>query len=201
MNTEALKRLVTILENDIGALGWDQPVKIYAILGTLEDPRFDLLLEGVDAKPQVVLQASYDDGLRMKSDVLGLAVCSEGWRMRMPSELTEEQMPQLAEMRAAGRARGLSEDETENRLSLFFAHMANEFGVSNQPDWLKVESRQVTVVMKDGTVVVGNRDRDHPLEVGHSTVPGSEVFDRSNFLAGNVPEAMFAVLHWRRPEF
>jgi hypothetical protein len=199
LNTEAVDRLITTLENDVSALGWDQPHRLYAIAGSLEDPRFDLMLPPFRQHPIQKFLKGYDTGLRVKPDVVGLALCNEGWRMRMPAELTEEQVPVLATFRKAGRQKGIKDEDIENALSRYFVELASELGISNAPDHLKVETRTVTAVLKDGTVVAGNRDRDAQLQIAHSTIAGSEVFNPKNVFTGRIPDALYAMLHWRRP--
>lgn len=198
MNTDALHSLIRTLEADIAVGGWDQPHRLYAIRGPVEDPRFEYM-DDADPHPIVFLTKAYDEGMRLKPSIIGLGLAIEGWRLRMPDEISEDQMPALRHWRQHLRAMGLAERDVEQRLALYFVAFARELGISNAPAFLRAETRTISAVFRDGAVVMSNRDRDGELEIRQTTLPGSEVFDPRNFEAGGITAALYDTLHQRRP--
>ena len=200
--TAALEKLITTLENDITTLGWDQPIKIYEVHGTLADPLFAIAMQHPRLRPYEILNAAFKAGYRVDPRALGLACTHEGWRMKEVADLTNEQeeMLGLDKLRKQAYASGATIRRVDEFLNVQLVQMGMELGIASQPEWLRVEVRTIVLVMRDGLVVVGNRDRGSKFVIGTSTVPGSERFDRNHFLAGLVPEGLHDVLHNRLPE-
>ena len=193
----ALNKLMLLLENDAAALGWDQPARLYAIVGTPEDPRFDVLVEMVDGHPCDILQAMYDDGARLRPEVIGLALSNEGWRHLHLKEL-EKVDPALVEKMREGvkiiaAATGTPGD-TEKLLETSYADfMLRMPRVSQMPPHLRVEVRNVSATFRDGTTTGVLRDRDGEPEM-------LDTYGLDQALRARVPTHLWKFLNNERPE-
>lgn len=194
VNEDAMKKLLTTVENDLDALGWDQPIGIYVIAGKVEDPHLELVLN-LDAgtHPCDALQRLYDMGLRISDKALGLVVASEGYR-----HLDVDELPGGVGKQIRDSCREFFPEYTDEEIErevqkAYFNILRRAPGPASMPNELRREVRTVTAVFRDGSVAMIARTRDEepgPAHVGAQASGG-----------GNVPESMLSMLRGERPKY
>lgn len=201
VDEDELKKLLLTLENDIDALGWDQPATLFVIAGTPEDPRFERLADVISGHPCEIMQGLYDSGLRLDERALGLALANEAYRhlhldelealdeasALMVSQMLEEASKHFPEM-TPEQVRA----EAEKVLMKMWMRTNRP---SEMPNELRRELRNIMAVFRDGTLAGVWRDRDdEPKLMGFD----GERQDASR--AGRVPEHMLQLLRCERPQ-
>lgn len=81
--TPERKKMLELLENDIDALGWDQPNTLYAILEDEEGEDYIQRISQVDGHPADWFEARAVIGMDVHPMVKGLLLASEGWSYPM----------------------------------------------------------------------------------------------------------------------
>lgn len=169
--------------------GWDRPATLYAIEGTPESPEFRLILT-VNGHPFNVMADLIEHGTVLKHQ--GLALCHEGWRhlrfdeaMKLSPEV-KERMEQMTRMLSSIAP----EAEVQEHLAKAWQRITAEKmePPSKQPDDKRVEIRNVSVVLPDGTSYGIMRDR------GKEPEPNSRWLTKEEVLRARVPAAMYALL-------
>lgn len=166
---EALAKLARTLENDLDALGWDQPHRMYVVAGSLEDPRLELTIElPIQFHPCDLLQHLYDSGHRLREGALGLAFATEGWRHLTYPELREghPNMTAAVEGLTDTLFPDLTGDERERILTKSLLEMQSGLRPSQAPDHLRKETRSITTVLRNGQTIAVSRTRgkdDHDV--------------------------------------
>jgi len=144
-----LRKSLLLLEGDLQAEGWNNPARLYAMVGDPKDPRFELMLP-IPAKdhPAEIIEKLVSQQRHCKPDVLGLVIAHEAWATKPVSELDEEILELLRE--AVGEDRADVEDAWETTVSMLPEELVEQF---------RDEVRTVYSVMRDGSGVVCVRDR------------------------------------------
>lgn len=163
---ERFEKDVLLLENDLDALGWDQPPRLYAVMGEPGDYRIELITEmqghPVDWIKMAVCgvpgqRAQYPGG-RLNDDVQGICLAVEGWRHPIAKDIEKtdpEVWNALVEM---AHVVGITDEEqiakhVNNALATLFENHAP----SSNPK--RVEIRSIVVLMRDGRGISVLRDR------------------------------------------
>lgn len=196
--SDALSKAMLLLESDLEARGWDQPIGVYAIGGTMEDPILSKFPIDVQAHPVELLQELWDHGVRIQPQAIGIAVSSEAWRYLTLDEMAErdperyETFTKLVEP----LFEGLSEEERRKRLaqSLTQFQRTRLPGPASMPDSLRRELRSITAVFRTGEIASAMRDRG-----GEPRFDLYRPGDSKRAYTGRVPEAMTKFLNNERP--
>lgn len=179
---DEFEKSMLLLENDVDALGWDQPARIYAILGDDDDLRMELMdeIEGhpVDYMRDMVAQGHFDPSVK------GVALVTEGWRHPTFDEFKAldgwPMLVKLAEMH------GLSAEEAEKKAEKAFHYANSMMRPSENP--YRGEIRNVIVVMRDQRILGVHRDRGSEAELIDGMMGGRVDMAMSAMLSGVWPE-------------
>lgn len=196
VNTEAMAKLMLTLEADYHANDeWDQPAYMYYILGDPEDPYFVKICEA-HPSPPVFLQRSWDDGLRVQPEVLGIGFAHEGWRHLRFEELTEK-VPDLRTHLLKGAKElfpDADEEEREVEMKKAYYAVSERFPLPSQmPPDLRGEMRIVGVTFRDGSTWHVSRDRGFEPEL-------DEIAPAEIASEGRVPRFIHQMLNNQRPQ-
>lgn len=186
---EALDQLIVLLENDIDALGWDQPAKLYLIAGTPTDPRFEMAGEIQVGHPYIALQAMWMSGMRIPDSTLGVAIVNECWRAKTVTEVGSARLlelcPPLRSTLDIADLMGLTPEGREELIAEAWQIITLNVRPSHLPDELRVESRQVLVMAKDAAMRNGTRERDGQFQFGRDEGAGT-----AEAWYGDMPQAL-----------
>lgn len=145
----ALEQALSILDNDIEALGWDQPATLYGIEGDIDDPVFIKQFELGNARTELEEMTHV---VRAPTHAVGLVLVTEAWRTASLEEvrngpdcdgLVEAIERDIREIEAAGG----------EATAAHFVNMLHEMSkgrISELPEPLRRESRVLIAVMKNG---------------------------------------------------
>lgn len=93
VNTDLLGGLLTSLEADLEAMGWEAPLRLYVLAGERRDPRLELVAHAM-CHPLELLPTLPS----FPSFVHGVALSTEGWALM----LAEEQVDEMCDALTAG---------------------------------------------------------------------------------------------------
>lgn len=143
--TEHTMRLLSELENDLEAQGWDQPSTLYVIEAVDDDPYLIKIVEFHDHPCEVL------DSLPPlnRSIARGVVLAYEGWTVEMDGDLVQRSYALLEEM---GVPRGLRDE---------IVNIAMERLMPTQPSQHedRVECRFVQAMLRNGTSLTVMRKR------------------------------------------
>lgn len=183
INEEALTKALILLENDVDALGWDQPAIIYGIEGEDDDPILKKVAE-VNGHPADTMEELYQSGMRPPDVCQGLALVTEAWRLISLQEAVDSGLVDLTDEREAHK------DDWDEFFKFASQRWVEGIGamtqISSLPDHMRVETRNIIAVLRDGSVFLVNHDRNGEIQSYKS--------DETAAASGRVPEAMFALL-------
>ena len=183
VNEEALLKALTFLENDVDALGWDQPAVIYGIEGDDDDPILKKVAE-VNGHPADTMEELYQSGMRPPEVCRGLALVTEAWRLISLQEAVDAGLVDLTDEREAHK------DDWDDFFAFASKRWVEGIGamtqISELPAHMRIETRNIIAVMRDGTVFLVNHDRDGSVESYKSDALAGD--------SGRVPESMIALL-------
>ena len=183
VNEEALLKALILLENDVDALGWDMPAIIYGIEGDDDDPILKKVAE-VNGHPADTMEELYQSGMRPPEVCRGLALVTEAWRLISLQEAVDAGLVDLTDEREAHK------DDWDEFFKFASQRWVEGIGtmtqISELPPHMRVETRNIIAVMRDGTVFLVNHDRDGKVESYKS--------DAMATASGRVPESMAALL-------
>lgn len=194
IDIEAVKKLLLLLENDMEGMGWDVQPRLYAVSGTPDDPRFDLLAM-INGHPFEAIRDMHKEGRRVPSQVLGLALANEGWRhlsleeaIAIDPERFEEGMQKVKEMWRADMGEEIPDDKLMDIANKAHQEVVTSVRPSQLPEQMRVEVRNTMAVFRDGTSLTVMRDRGkEPTFLN----PQEKKFT----LQGRVPSAMHNFLN------
>jgi hypothetical protein len=162
VNTDLLGGLLASLEADLEAMGWDAPLRLYALAGERRDPRLDLVARAMchplDLLPTLPLFPSF---------VHGVALSTEGWALILPDE-------QVAEMYDALTAGGVPMTDHQRIISGFMEAEARKGPLRLHP--LGKEVRTVVAVLRGGHSLTVMRARGQAPETVAQQMEGA-VYD------------------------
>lgn len=167
---------------------WDAPLRMYRLYGAADDPVFALLAEqhgGLGALFSLV----HETGIPAEEHLLGLALSVEGWQAAPFEEFAARYPHLVAQLRgSAAQAWGRAPTEAELR-DLWNVRLARHAQVSSLPRDLRQEVRSMTVVLRDGTMLLSVHVRD--TDDVHTDMAGQ--------IAGTVATALADVMAGRPP--
>lgn len=180
-----IEKALLLLENDIDALGWDQPPRLYAVLGDDEDPYLELAFtfpEGhpVDHMRQMVAQGKFSP------EVKGCVVATEGWRHPTMEDLQKTDAWEV--ITRSARSANVPEDQIEEKGRMALEYANSMMRPAENP--YRVEIRNVVVVMRDGRVFGVHRDRGSAAEVMEGKIGGRVDSAMQALLTGEWPEGL-----------
>lgn len=192
MNETPAQKALRILEGDLETMGWDQPMRVFCIENTIEDPVFNLLAEA-QAHPIDVLQEAYVVGLRIPPNAVGIAIASEAWRNLSWPEIKGRDPRAIETIRGFfEKIRGadeppLNDTEFEERCEHAWNRLMQKVRPSEQTEQNRHELRNIVAIFRTGEQVVIARDRGGEPDFVEET-------------GGRVPEAMARFLRGDQPE-
>lgn len=182
-----------ILEGDLEVLGWDQPPRLYALLGEENDWRLELVTS-MTGHPVEFMQMMVATG-RFSDDVKGVAVATEGWRHIHWDEFKEKHPDTWEKIQAVAETLGLPMDEAEKRARDMFHEACTQIRPSDSPE--RIEIRNLMVVMRDGRTMGVHRDRGSEAELMPNMGEGRVIDAMKATLTGEWPKGLQS---WAREE-
>lgn len=148
--------LLETLNNDLEALGWDQPDNYYFILGSEEDPYLARVAES-ESHPCDTLK-DFHTKVEIPDSVLGLVIATETVRSLSLRELTEDRPDLIPSMKAAieekaqavGQPLTFSDDEFYEAMIKSYNLLMQLIPPSHLPPPLQREDRLIVAVTKEG---------------------------------------------------
>ena len=188
-----LDKDLLLLENDIEAMGWDQPPRLYAILGKEGDYSLELIMEFA-AHPVALIRAMVlgENGMpggRLDNRVVGVAASVEAWRHAEAKDLAKHHPDKWKELNDLAVSVGFDPvtdaqgilDHTDKVLD----KIAENFSPSNSP--VRIENRVLTAIMRDGKGAMVVRDRGDDPRVTEVAEGGRVVVAMRALLTGCWP--------------
>lgn len=202
VNLGRLKEVAEETEAKIDEQGWDRPPRIWVIGGTPESPEIEPLFppeldvpEGTH--PCDMLYMAHSVGIRFRNTMIGLALSTEAYRHLTYEEVAERkpEIEQVMDVVTAQFYPDLTEVERQGKKQeAYYKFVLTRLrGPASQPEEMRVECRQVSVVLWNDTCGSVMRDRD-----GDVTVLGFD--DDKSHVEGRVLDAMKAFLHGKEPQ-
>jgi hypothetical protein len=154
---EVVKRLALDLDEE----GWDQPARLYLVVGSLEDPMLVLLGIQAEGHPYDLLEALPPVPRELVArGVLGLALAMESWVLRPTDEMREEVHATATRIYEEESARGVVPVDLtlEAWLEASWDHYRHGIPPSQHPD--RREARLVHMRTLDGRTLVVMHYRD-----------------------------------------
>jgi hypothetical protein len=188
-----LIKALQILDNDLDALGWDNPAQLYEIQGDfINDPVFVKRAELTDPRGQ--LERLVASGMEAPEGTIGMVLAAEAWRPATMEEAAAQAYPDeqkyidmATEMAAEVRAQGRDEQFIQQAWMKSCLAMAQEVGgIANLPHALRIEIRTLIAVSREGIVsgVLRSKNKD--------IAEPTDAMDVSN--AGEIPKLMVALM-------
>lgn len=190
-------KTLTLLDNDLTALGWDLPSRLYLLEGSQEDPTARYVGE-IDGHPALGIRVMYDKGFRVPPSAHGMAVSYEMWRHLTADEVISRH-PEMTEkiidsMVRAGLKPPTPEELRESITKYYQTSMLPALpGPQHMPAAMRSDARSIVAVLRDGTsfTLAHSRDLDD-LEVN--------IHGRQEGLHYRVAGYMYMFLHGIRPD-
>lgn len=156
-----LVRVLTNLDSDTDASGWDQPARIYALLGSTEDPFLALLFTAGPGHPLDYFEKAAHGAVQVPSQAIGIVAVVESWRVLAFEEIVD-QFPTIAnqmleELRRITPA-SVSDEDFFAEIGSIWIQAAAELGVNHVRPELVKESR-VSIALADNMVTSVMMDR------------------------------------------
>jgi hypothetical protein len=180
------------LELEIDKKGWDQPALLYTIN---HDGTFNKVMT-VDGHPYDAMMklVAYGQTFKDNDKVIGLALCTEGWRHLLGRELRDVAKgdPMLADildnLARIADASDIPKDQEDAVLDRVYERMLGDRRPSEMQDHLRKEVRSIFTVY---------RDKSASQQIGRERGEEAEAQPELEFeqqMVGRVPAAMFALL-------
>ena len=190
---------VGVLENDLSALGWDQPARLYFIAGEEDDPYLQMVGPPIPGSATAQIVYAHENGFRVPAGTLGLVLAQEATRHLTFEETIERNPATMVQKIAESIVRdggvepqgGWSQNQLED---YYYNNMVP--GLPNPPDLpdlMRAQVRLISAVLLDGTQFFSTVVKD-------SGKPAfATVEDHTNIAESFIHSLLYQVLHGVHP--